>query len=709
MASSDNQGGQIVPTTSEPNPDQEMANLEPSEGSERRRMRQAQEFFNQVRQALAEFQSLRGNLEQAGHSVNELGDRLINDEQYLAAELTRQRDQTQGAELEAQVGRRHAESLEERLGIFQKSLQEAHRLRGDQITQVALESVRQGTRLAVIENQLATLPEALQQLSSTQNTTLRTLNEIATTQNSIGQVVREQGQWIRNYERDLDSENQAARADAIEKGARRLAKKTGSISEKAKAILDGRRNRRYRQPTVEPDNEDDQEEENPRTVSPQPVPSVHFERELTPPLDNPAVMQGASPSIDDLRRQLRQVTQQRDFYQGALGGGAPPSKPPIYTVGAPGDPGDSDGEGNDDNGQPRRQRAPPGRYPLGQPMPQPVQTLTIAPQQKDTPCANPPKFAMKRNEDYRPYLKGCKRFIDLMYLRFPDEKSKIRWAISFLEGDKATTWGSSYEESMLAREGGYRSNWDVYEEALIEHCSSPFDEQRAVRQMYNWKYTGDVSAYIDKLKFFNIQAKLSGGGLRDAVMRGLSSELIKSMSLLGRARTDEELWALLERAGEGVEDIERQQKDPSQGTGGSSGKRNEKKRTRSEEETPKTGGSSGEKKRRTSERRNDRSTNPGMVIQAGETDWSKKHAGIQQGLIDRRRKERKCTRCEGDHLWKDCTKSNPVVSSLKKDKKDGRKNQPEKAQASTMHVPVPKVSSARIMAVDSDDNMSDYS
>jgi hypothetical protein len=45
---------------------------------------------------------------------------------------------------------------------------------------------------------------------------------------------------------------------------------------------------------------------------------------------------------------------------------------------------------------------------------------------------------------------------------------------------------------------------------------------------------------------------------------------------------------------------------------------------------------------------------------------------------------------------------------VKKEKNDRKKNQPEKLQASTMHVPVPKVSSTSIMAVDSDDDMSDY-
>jgi hypothetical protein len=184
----------MFPATS-PLPDSEdgMLDIESTEGKEQCRQRLTQEFFNQVRTALGEFSSLREHLVASGHSIDQLGNRLIHDENYLASELVKQSNLTENVVVEAQVGRRHAESLEERLGIFQKSLHEAHRLRGDEITEVALELVRQATRLARLEAAVEPIPRALDQINRTQNVALRTINEFAPTVNSLGQVVREQG------------------------------------------------------------------------------------------------------------------------------------------------------------------------------------------------------------------------------------------------------------------------------------------------------------------------------------------------------------------------------------------------------------------------------------------------------------------------------------------------------------------------------------
>jgi hypothetical protein len=694
----------MVPATS-PLPDSEdgMLDIEPTEGSEQRRQRLAQEFFNQVRTALGEFSSLREHLVASGHSIDQLGNRLIHDENYLAAELAKQSNLTEDVALEAQVGRRHAESLEERLGIFQKSLHEAHRLRGDEITEVALESVRQATRLARLETAVEPIPRALDQINRTQNVALRTINEFAQTVNSLGQVVSEQGKWIKDWQFDLDDANISSRADAIKRGANRVARKIRGIAHKTDSLKEGSERRNYRHPTVEPASSEDEVDEDRTPLHP------FRPKRTAPPVSTPAIMTGGRTAEEDLRQQIKELEKQRDFYEEIIGGGKePPTKPPIYIRGGAPDPGDSDG--SDDEGRGRRSppkvlfppRKPFSKQPEDPEAPHKLTTLAIL--DKGTPCPNPPKFKMERDEDYRPYLRGCRRFIDLQPSRFPTEQSKIRWAISFLEGDKASTWGNAYEQAMMANEGGYRNNWTVFEEALVEHCSSPFDEQRAVRQMYNWKYKGDVVAYIDKMKYYNIRAKLSGGGLRDAVISGLSRDLIKSMSMLGRARTDEELWRLLEQAGEGLEDANRQENFHSKGGEGSDGKASGKKRSHSEVEPQKNRSSGdGSKKSSGDGTKRQKQNNPGKIIQAGESTWSKKHAGIQQGLIDRRRREDKCTVCEGDHKWADCS-NKPKIFSLKK--KEGKKETKEKV--ATVNVPVPKVSSARIMEIDSDEPMSDY-
>jgi hypothetical protein len=169
---------------------------EGTEGSEQRRQRQAREFFDQVRSALEEYSSLRAHMEQAGFSINELGNRLVSDEQQLQEELERQRDVTEGVMLEAKVGKQHAASLEERLGHFQRSLREAERLRDQDISQIAIEQVRINTRMLSLEQTLAPLPEAVQSISAMQRQNLKTLGSSTQMMLQLGQQLQQLQQQL---------------------------------------------------------------------------------------------------------------------------------------------------------------------------------------------------------------------------------------------------------------------------------------------------------------------------------------------------------------------------------------------------------------------------------------------------------------------------------------------------------------------------------
>jgi hypothetical protein len=675
---------------------------EGTEGSEQRRQRQAREFFDQVRSALEEYSSLRAHMEQAGFSINELGNRLVSDEQQLQEELERQRDVTEGVMLEAKVGKEHAASLEERLGHFQRSLHEAERLRDHDVSQIAIEQVRINTRMLSLEQTLAPLPEAVQSISAMQRQNLKTLGSSTQMMLQLGKQLQQLQQQLNRGQLAIEEKKNARVEEEVREAVGRLK----AIREKPETVS-GDSRRRQRQATVEAVPESPtpgraQTQSPPPTLSP----FLLTERRRRPTIRKaPAVMTGAIDNLDELRSKLKEITKERDFFQEALtGGGAPPTKPPVYTRGGAPEPGDSGSEGEDD--RPRRRRAPhdrpQGREPRD-PIPStPQPAPAISPLKKDAPIHEPNQFRMKPDEDYRPFLEQCRDYLFMKRNRFTSDKERVIWALSFMEGEKALTWKSEYRKRLWSTDGDYWCNWDTFEEALIEHCRNPFEEQKAVRQMYDWRYTGDIEAYITKLKYFNHKAKLTGGALRDAVMRGLGESVIKAFSQMGRASTDDELWRKLEEAGQGIEDAVRETKYQSQGGLGGGSKRDGKKRSRTEQED------SPGKKQRTEQQAGKSSDH---IIRAGQSDWSKKHDGIPRSLHDRRRKEKKCTRCEGDHYWKDCKANKPVVSSLKKTEKQASKEKGQektsgKAQTATMSVPVPKVSavkSARIMEVDSDE------
>jgi hypothetical protein len=102
--------------------------------------------------------------------------------------------------------------------------------------------------------------------------------------------------------------------------------------------------------------------------------------------------------------------------------------------------------------------------------------------------------------------------------------------------------------------------------------------------MYDWRYTGHIEAYMNELLYYNNKEKLAGGALRDAVMRGLKEEVIKALVQMGRARTDEELWEILNQAGQGIEDAVRQSKYQFQGGSSGGSKSNSKKRGHSDKD-----------------------------------------------------------------------------------------------------------------------------
>ncbi len=80
------------------------------------------------------------------------------------------------------------------------------------------------------------------------------------------------------------------------------------------------------------------------------------------------------------------------------------------------------------------------------------------------------------------------------------------------------------------------------------------------------------------MKYYDIRGKLSGGALRDTIISGLSRDLLKSMSMLDRVKTEDELSRLLEQAGDALEDANWQENfHPKDGVG-SDGKASGKKK-----------------------------------------------------------------------------------------------------------------------------------
>ena len=144
------------------------------------------------------------------------------------------------------------------------------------------------------------------------------------------------------------------------------------------------------------------------------------------------------------RRELNSIEEEPSTAE-AEGGSGGPSRPPGATrAAAAGDDSDHSSSSSSEHIENTREVLH-HRYRSRTTSPRRFLTHDIAfvranhIQQKDTPCAEPVKFDMKRGRDFRPYVDSCERYMKLRFNRFPSERSRILWAIGYLQGERAQT------------------------------------------------------------------------------------------------------------------------------------------------------------------------------------------------------------------------------------------------------------------------------
>ena len=73
------------------------------------------------------------------------------------------------------------------------------------------------------------------------------------------------------------------------------------------------------------------------------------------------------------------------------------------------------------------------------------------------------------------------------------------------------------------------------------------------------------------------------------------------------------------------------------------------------------------------------------------TDWKEAHKEIPDDLIDKRKKEKRCTRCHlTNHAWRKCRKQAVVAATFINRKGQNRSKLPLKPRTSTLAVPQPR-------------------
>src|SRR5436190_6927139 len=231
--------------------------------------------------------------------------------------------------------------------------------------------------------------------------------------------------------------------------------------------------------------------------------------------------------------------------------------------------------------------------------------------------------------------------------RFPSERTKILWALGFFEGDKAQLWAQSYETKLFKHEK--YADWNFFKAKLSRTCDLADEDVDALTKMEEWQYKGDIMSYLDRLKFLNERAQLSGSALKRAVRKGLPEKIIDHMSLLGNQSTTESLWQSLKKAGKAYESALQAKKSVGLGgnttAGSSSGQSSVTKKNKSQGETSTNPTSPKGKGRDTqNSKSSERSSSKREYPKRFDT-FEEAVKGIPKELIKKRSDAKQCARC----------------------------------------------------------------
>lgn len=673
---------------------------------------QMKAFFEKLQQMVAEFPRVDKELQSAGRSFRELLPLVGEQYNQLSAALGRNSAGTEWNQQELW----HLKSL---LQAFEGEVVQARNVTKEKVDAVACEVIRQNGQIGQIRSILDPIPGHVQYVSNVVNKMtdkfdameqkMDAVRDLVSDQSAaavqslkpmmdtlaeglakVSDTVARQGKWMVEYDRDGDnipditSDIMVDAPEAIKKHMselefpkppERLSDRHKSTFLTSRSTYNSQKERaKRRRDTSEP------------LAPPSPV-VVHLGDDRDNNAREPRyTMSGGRPDGDDLVSQNQDLRRQIRFLRKTMSvdggdGGEPPNRRKRRATGDdPSDPGSSD---DDDDGHRPRRSTPPKRQRLFSEDPIDRAAGYHEMQLKETLVPDPPKFNMERGSDYRPYIRGCERYIRLRGHRFPTEESKVMWAIGFLTGDRGNTFGEEYEEKCFGLQGARYCQWDQYKRTVIKACESGAEGIEAIQKMEDWEYRGDMGAYIDKLQYYNKRAHLTGDALRKAVMISLPKSILEDLHRYDDRYTDSELWENLARAGRSHE----RYVSASKALG--SNKRREREKTtgnssavKNEASTSSSGGSKPKKSKSRFETKKPEKSGVKKTYEKRFNTLEEATKGIPLSVAKSRMEKGQCPRCTlpgHKSLW--CAKELVTASVQTDQEKEGKKTKKGKEKA----------------------------
>ena len=297
-----------------------------------------------------------------------------------------------------------------------------------------------------------------------------------------------------------------------------------------------------------------------------------------------------------------------------------------------------------------------------------------------------PPFAYEhaKHQDVWVWLNTCKDLFD----RRPHQKriqaECIKYALGEMKGEKVAPFALSYRKQMtgelgFTRQEGYEL-WDIFAEQTIRRFGPTHEGEKALREMSKVRYKGDINKYLLEMENLNIHVNMTGISWRKLIEDQLPVDTLRRLSL--REFTDDREWEeavrLVARQEEDFKERQGLRGDNSTSAGSTSSgkrKRDDPKEKPAKKVRPQytAAEKAAYQKKQAGKRKVKQEVKAATGQKIVHKVWKTAHEGIDDAVVDQRKKDSQCTRCGMDnHGWKHCRKE-IRVSTIKKVGKPYRK------------------------------------
>ena len=255
---------------------------------------------------------------------------------------------------------------------------------------------------------------------------------------------------------------------------------------------------------------------------------------------------------------------------------------------------------------------------------------------------------------------------------------RIVLALNKTKGNKLAPFSEKYGKVRggiggFTRDPDY-STWERFRQEIIKRYIGIEEERRALEEMDKITYKGKIDTYLLLLENLNIKAGLSGIAWRVRVESKLPDEILRRLSYY-KFDSDDEWMETLRRAGREEEELLERKRllkpstphlpTPKRQRFGNDKGFNTKFEKKGTDKTVNK-----QRKEYPSRWKATRTTSPkiGNTSKDEHTDWKSAHEGIPQDVVDKRKKENRCTRCNLDnHTWRKCRKSAVIATTIRRE------------------------------------------